>query len=272
MATLKNNIFTGSVRLFEKALRLLGPRAYWKTVPRIIEELDAVYEHRSRHGGIYFYCPGEIARRLAETLLTREPETIEWIDGFDDGDTLLDIGANMGCYSIYAAKTKNAKVIAIEPAPQNVYLLSRNIILNGLDDNIFPICAGLSDHTGLDRMNMSEAGLKMGGTRNSIGDNVSQSMVRYEPVVREWTMIYGLDNLIATFGLPKPNHLKLDIDLIQDKVIAGAGETLRNANLKSAMLELNPKMDGTPYVLETMEKLGFRLVKTVRHDNFFVRD
>ena len=45
----------------------------------------------------------------ARTYLTKEPETINWIDGFKKNEVFFDVGANIGLYSIYAAK-KNCKV------------------------------------------------------------------------------------------------------------------------------------------------------------------
>ena len=41
----------------------------------------------------------------ARTLLTKEPETINWIRKFNKGSTFYDIGANVGVYSLFAAIT-----------------------------------------------------------------------------------------------------------------------------------------------------------------------
>ena len=46
----------------------------------------------------------------AKTFSSKEPETLNWIDTFEDGSTFYDIGANVGLYSIYAAKSKNCNV------------------------------------------------------------------------------------------------------------------------------------------------------------------
>ena len=48
------------------------------------------------------------------TLLDKEPETIEWIDSFKPGETLWDIGANVGIYSIYAG-LRGLNVLSFEP-------------------------------------------------------------------------------------------------------------------------------------------------------------
>ena len=52
-----------------------------------------------------FFCPNELSKWRVETLYTKEPETLEWIDEFEQNKEIIfwDIGANIGLYSIYAA-------------------------------------------------------------------------------------------------------------------------------------------------------------------------
>ena len=57
-----------------------------------------------------------------------------------------DIGANVGLYSIYAAKLKNCEVYAFEPSVFNLEVLSKNIFLNKLTDNITTISLPLTNH------------------------------------------------------------------------------------------------------------------------------
>ncbi len=63
------------------------------------------------------------------------------------GDVIIDIGANQGVFSIFAA-AKSAKVFAVEPDPNNYSILLRNIEMNGLQDSIFPINKAVSSTTG----------------------------------------------------------------------------------------------------------------------------
>ena len=53
---------------------------------------------------IIWTLPNENAWWRARNLLTAEVETIAWLDAFEPADTLLDVGANMGLYSLYAAQ------------------------------------------------------------------------------------------------------------------------------------------------------------------------
>ena len=100
-----------------------------RLVPLVSAELPGA-------GEIKFLCPSEMAVHRARTATTREPDTIAWIDGFEPGSVLWDIGANVGVYSLYAALARDVRVVAFEPAAANFFLLTRNIALNGLNAKI----------------------------------------------------------------------------------------------------------------------------------------
>ena len=48
------------------------------------------------------------------TLYSKEPETIFWIKQISNKETLIDIGENIGIYSIFAGKN-NIKTYGVEP-------------------------------------------------------------------------------------------------------------------------------------------------------------
>lgn len=65
-----------------------------------------------------------------------------------DTDTVIDIGANIGAFAVYAAKqASKGRVLAFEPASDNFELLARNAALNRLD-NLTPIRAAVAGRTG----------------------------------------------------------------------------------------------------------------------------
>ena len=51
---------------------------------------------------ILMYMPFLTLIWRADTVLTKELDTIGWIDEFDEGSVFWDIGANVGVYSLYA--------------------------------------------------------------------------------------------------------------------------------------------------------------------------
>src|SRR4051812_37306235 len=87
----------------------------------------------THHGLILvFAVPNAPSKFRADTFSTKEPETLEWIDGIPEGSVLWDIGANVGLYTCYAAKARGCRVFAFEPSVFNLELLARNIFFNQL--------------------------------------------------------------------------------------------------------------------------------------------
>ena len=53
-----------------------------------------------------FFSPDDLVVWRAKTVLTKESETIQWIDNFNKNETMWDIGSNIGVFSLYAASKK----------------------------------------------------------------------------------------------------------------------------------------------------------------------
>ena len=73
-----------------------------------------------------------------ESFYNKEPETIKWIDFFATSEmplNFLDVGANIGMYSLYfLSLVKDKTVICVEPFEKNFELLTRNLSLNNYLD------------------------------------------------------------------------------------------------------------------------------------------
>lgn len=61
------------------------------------------------------------------------------------GDIVIDIGANIGVFSIYAASNGAKKVYAFEPNLNAYNTLCKNVKENSLEDIVFPFNLGVSD-------------------------------------------------------------------------------------------------------------------------------
>lgn len=76
-----------------------------------------------------------------------------------DNSTIIDIGANIGGYSVFAATTsRNTKVYAYEPMPKSYKLLLENIQINRLENNIIPFNLGGSSTKERRRLFLSTGG------------------------------------------------------------------------------------------------------------------
>lgn len=281
--SLAHRIFRGTVHGMERTLKAVSPELYFKTVAELFEEVDATYRVETSKGPLFIHCASETVRIRASHTFAREPDTVAWIDGFAPGDVLWDIGANIGMFSLYAARSA-ARVVAFDPLPLNYSGLVQNLVLNDLHGQVMPFCVALSDVTQVAPLAVPEEATMMGGAGgvfNATTDNYGQPV---NAVFELPALGYAVDDFLDRFGVPFPNHIKVDIDGILDRVIRGARRTLRDPRLKSAMLELQPMPEQSRFILDEMNAAGFTLAKTVSAvgaqtaeidthvtNNFFVR-
>lgn len=191
----------------------------------------------------------------AKTLETKEPETLRWINSFKKEDVLYDIGANIGLYSLYAAKCAGCSVIAFEPEAQNYALLNKNVFLNHLSDPVKAFCIALSDKTGFDNLYLSE--YVIGGAMHNLGEEVNYNHEKFSSPYTQGAVSFSLDDVVKTQSFPEPNHIKIDVDGLEAKIIQGAFETLKKSSVKSVLLELNTELDCDQKIFHIMRELGF---------------
>lgn len=196
-------------------------------------ELGEVKSRQLKNQTIHYLAKGSGWR--FDTLLEKEPETIAWIDSFKAGDTLWDIGANVGIYALYAA-LRGIKVVAFEPHFANYFQLCVNIMLNNLQDRIMPMCLAFTKQKAVDTINLASVGF--GTSMSSFGSNLDFRGKPYQPVFRQGMVGYDIDSFITDFNFAVPDHLKIDVDGIELEIIQGAAKTLGNEKVKSISIEL----------------------------------
>jgi FkbM family methyltransferase len=210
-----------------------------------------------------FATTGSSSRKRLRTLFSKEPITLAWIYTFADGETLYDIGANVGMYTIYAAIARGAAVYAFEPEALNYAELNKNIYLNDLHGRVLAYCLALSDVDKLDRLLLSDFGLGI-----SYHDFEENSWTGDKEFAADWKvsrenrraqgcMGRRLDSLVAE-GLPAPEHIKIDVDGLEHRVVEGMIETLKHPQLKTVLIEINFDNPKNLAIVDTMAELGWR--------------
>lgn len=216
-----------------------GPELHIVVSPKSMENVTMV-------GKMKFYTPNDATKWRAQTILTKEPITIEWIDGMQPGETLFDIGANVGGYTVYAG-VKGLKVYSFEPEAENFAVLCRNIQINGINAVAYPVA--LSDTRKLDRLYLSQSGA--GGSCHTFGESKDFKLEERPIGATQGILGVTLDEL----ELPQPDHIKLDVDGLEHLVIKGAMKTLRN--VKSILIEINPNIPKHLELVDILKVLGF---------------
>jgi FkbM family methyltransferase len=159
-------------------------------------------------------------------------------------------------YTVWAAKTRGVRVYAFEPEAQNYALLNRNLVRNQLGAKVKAYCLALSDNTGFGELHL--ATLEAGGSLHSYGERVGFDGAPLQPKFSQGCVSARLDDLVRDGIVPAPDHLKVDVDGLEPKVIAGASQVLRDSRLKSLLVEVNRNLPEHREMVAALKRLGFR--------------
>ena len=139
-----------------------------------------------------------------------------------DTDTFVDIGANIGSYTLLGASEKGAKTISIEPIPETFQLLEMNILINKIQDKVRALNIGLGAEKGQLKFTNSQT------MANHVASNEEKDTVKIA--------VEKFDNIIH---LHSPTLMKIDVEGFETEVINGMPDALLNENLKAIIIELN---------------------------------
>lgn len=190
-------------------------------------------------------------KNRVDRILSKEPETIEWINTFEKDSTFFDIGANVGIYSLYSAVMRNNNVFAFEPHAASYKNLLDSINLNNLQ-NCSAYCIAISDKVSLSSMHVK-----------NMHEGVASNIVGEKGDYYHGCTQLPLNFLIERKMVPQPDYIKIDVDGFEDKVIEGAMNVFQNT--KQILVEIDNKHIN--YVA-MIEALGFKLKsKHKRNEN-----
>ena len=163
----------------------------------------------------------------AKTLLTEEPLMISWIKAMNPNDVVLDVGANVGMYTVPIAQ-RTKMVYACELDPLNVAILKENIVLNEVQDRValLPIACGDS----MTLVDVKFRDLAYGDALQSItgGDVLDSHLGELPHTMKSLQM--SLDELFNGINLIRPNKIKIDVDGNEETVLRGLKGLLATSN------------------------------------------
>ena len=188
------------------------------------------------------------------TYETKEPETLDWIDTFASTDIFFDVGANIGLYSLYAAATRKCRVFSFEPEGKNFSRLVHNQFLNDLG-GIRAFCLAVGASTRIDELFIT--GTSAGDSQHNIGGENKLYPRAHSGI--QGSMVVALDALCYSHGLPVPQHLKIDVDGLEEEIIDGATELLRDRSLRTVMVEISDHRNKASPIYAVMSGAGFEV-------------
>ena len=207
---------------------------------------------------LIFFIPNRITLERVNTFFTKEPEIIKWIESFKINSTFFDIGSNIGLYSCLAAKTKRSKVFSFEPSPLNLEVLTKNIFINNLNDQITIVKNPLHSENKISSMNFSNQ--QIGGALSTFSENFGFDGKKMNTVFSYNTNSFTLDNFVNFYKLVNPNYIKIDVDGIEHLILKSSLNTLKN--VESVFVEINENFeDQNKKVKEILERSGLKLIE-----------
>ena len=130
-----------------------------------------------------------------------------------EGMTVMDVGANLGLYSLLASRAvgPSGKVYAFEPVPEIFTRLKEHIVLNNAT-NVIPVPIALSDEKGTVKMSVMRG-------ESSFFRHLSEKFVEVQ--------VERLDDFVEREGIERVDAIKIDVEGAELKVIRGADKTIR---------------------------------------------
>lgn len=162
-------------------------------------------------------------------------------------DCFVDVGANVGSYTILACAVRGAIGHCFEPVPATFQRLRDNLDLNGLNGRVTAHNCGLGEGNAELRFTTNE-----NCTNHVVGTDERSEESALVKVV-------PMDSALASVS---PSLIKIDVEGFETSVLRGAQSTLSNPSLHSVIMEVNGS--GLRYgyadsaLVETMSRHGFR--------------
>jgi FkbM family methyltransferase len=143
-----------------------------------------------------------------------------------DGGSFLDIGANIGSFTLIASEQEKARAYAFEPHPETFRLLQRNVELNR-------------------RINVSLFNIALGRAEGEVflSDDAGSATNHIEPVQSEKTVAVRcmrIDTVCSEYAI-HPQYVKIDVEGFEYDVLAGFGAFLNEVDL--LIIEMNGLSD-----------------------------
>lgn len=173
------------------------------------------------------------------------------------GDTVYDIGANLGLYSRFFVQAFGAgRVMAFEPMRGNLVDLAANLRIGGVADRVRVFPVALADHEADELLQTDDLASGSAVLDSVTKGDACETRRNYKmSPLTERVHVVPLDSLVKSESLPPPNVLKIDVEGAEGMVLRGAAETIEKHRPRM-MIELHGASTARE-VLPLLERWGY---------------
>lgn len=229
-------------------------------------------QKKNLYNGIIFDVSNKTLLSRAQRLIDKEKDTIWWISNlYSSEEIFLDIGANIGSYSLYACKLhKKIRVYSFEPESENYNILVRNIKSNKMSNQITSFNLALSNHNVIRQENLNLSSNTPGKSNHNISSINNDHSVTVDS---SSILISSLDYLMKVKIIESFDHIKIDVDGAEAQIIEGMKLALNSKFIKTIIIEFNYTNEKIEEYVQLICSYNFILVKPPTEDqnnHFFI--
>jgi FkbM family methyltransferase len=175
-------------------------------------------------------------------------------------DSFVDVGANVGIYTVLAAGAAGARVHAFEPASAAYEALTQNVVLNALGRRVTLHRNGAGEHAG-----MAHIAITRKGSSRIVDADAGKTL--------EQIAIVSLDEAL---GNDMPAVVKIDLEGYEEQVLLGAHHVLSSPQTDVVIVEATSRGDGhggarrVGRCVDILERLGFTMCTFDPHTNALI--
>jgi len=190
------------------------------------------------------------------------PVLREFLDTLDADDVVLDVGANVGLYSSFAAEVVGGEnVLAVEPHPANADRLGENLALNGHATQCHRVAL-------TDDPDAKTVALRTAGERAGTGEHaLVPPRDGHDPAAASTTVGATTgDELVATHEIGQPTVVKIDVEGAEGLVLRGLSSVLSDPACRRIYCEVHPDTvgsfgDSPAGIEQTLREYGFAVTR-----------
>lgn len=194
--------------------------------------------------GNFKICGGnKMLKFRAESFLAKEPATLEWLQSLEADSLLIDVGANIGMYTIPASLFHVEKVIAVEPEIKNYNMLLANLAANKISPEkceAFPVAVSTQFRNQFARLYLTKD--EVGASCHQVGNN-QDFKLRSLDGERLYRNVFcaSLSQIVeqASRDHDGPIHVKVDVDGIESDVCQSLFNDRIISKISSLQIGLN---------------------------------
>jgi FkbM family methyltransferase len=139
-------------------------------------------------------------------------------------DYFIDIGANVGVYTVLASAEIGAYTLSIEPVPSTFAFLEMNVDINKIRNKVSLMNIAIGE---------KEEVLSFTSNFDAMNHVATNSEINNENILN--VNVYTLDSIVENI----PVVIKIDVEGYEYNVLKGAQKILNNSLLKAIIIELN---------------------------------